>query len=323
MARIDLGAAVERIPIGEVGKSGASVERVLMPDGQRLVVKRVAPADDFFMQLIGADSSHELRLWSAGILDQLPHPAAHAVVDGWREDGVDVLVMNDLGSAVLTWEDRLTRAQCRRILTAISGVHRRFHDNAPADLTPLDRHLAVFAPDQMAAPASQGNPLALACVRGWDIFADRVEPRVADAVMGLLTEPEPLVAALERRTSTLVHGDLATVNLALEADRVVLVDWAMPARAPAALDVSRFIAGCASVVDASREAMLADYREVAGATYDDDAMRLALLSGLVWLGWNKAFDAVDNPDPVIREREQADLDWWVGQARIALESEVW
>jgi hypothetical protein len=40
----------------------------------------------------------------------------------------------------------------------------------------------------------------------------------------------------------------------------------------------------------------------------------------MWLGWNKALDAVEHPDPLIRARERADLDWWVGRARACLET---
>jgi hypothetical protein len=47
-------------------------------------------------------------------------------------------------------------------------------------------------------------------------------------------------------------------------------------------------------------------------------MRLALLAALVWLGWNKALDAAEHPDPAKRERERADLDWWVAQGRRTL-----
>jgi hypothetical protein len=42
----------------------------------------------------------------------------------------------------------------------------------------------------------------------------------------------------------------------------------------------------------------------------------------MWLGWNKALDAVEHPDPQIRARERADLDWWVDRARDALETGV-
>jgi len=46
---------------------------------------------------------------------------------------------------------------------------------------------------------------------------------------------------------------------------------------------------------------------------------LALLAGLMWLGWNKALDAAEHPDPAKRERERRDLEWWVRKARTALE----
>jgi hypothetical protein len=94
----------------------------------------------------------------------------------------------------------------------------------------------------------------------------------------------------------------------------------MPTVAPGAVDVARFVAGCSSVVAMGREALLASYRREAGPAYDATALRLALLSGLVWLGWNKALDVMEHPDPAIRVRERADLDWWVREARTTLES---
>jgi aminoglycoside phosphotransferase (APT) family kinase protein len=117
----------------------------------------------------------------------------------------------------------------------------------------------------------------------------------------------------------MTHGDLATVNMAIEGDTLALIDWAMPTGAPGALDVARFVAGCASVCDLGREELVAAYRRHAGPAYDDNSMALSLLSALLWLGWNKALDAVEHPDPRVRARERADLDWWVARARTALE----
>ena len=37
-------------------------------------------------------------------------------------------------------------------------------------------------------------------------------------------------------------------------------------------------------------------------------------------GWNKALDAIEHPDPVVRARESADLEWWVRGVRQALET---
>ncbi|MGH3507142.1 MAG: hypothetical protein ACRDO2_08070 [Nocardioidaceae bacterium] len=314
-----LDAAVERVAIGEVGKSGASIERVRMPDGRRLVVKRVSPDSDLFMRVLGRRTYPELDLWQRGILDEIPLPATHSVVDGWVDGDLTVLVMRDLGDRVLTWDDRLSRPDCQRVLGAAATVHRTFEGRAPWGLTPLGDLLSLFAP-QRVAPQAEGSELARTCLYGWELFAERVEQRVSEPVLALLAEPTPLVAALERCPCTLIHGDLATVNVALETNRVTLLDWAMPARAPGAVDVARFIAGCSSVVDASREEILADYRDAAGPSYDGNAMRLAMLSGLVWLGWNKAFDAAEHPDPALRLREQADLDWWVREADLTLRS---
>ena len=68
------------------------------------------------------------------------------------------------------------------------------------------------------------------------------------------------------------------------------------------------------------DGLLALQREVAGAAYDDDAMRLGLLAGLSWLGGTKALDIVEHPDPAVRERERAALPWWLRQAELALET---
>ncbi len=136
----------------------------------------------------------------------------------------------------------------------------------------------------------------------------------------LLADSLKLENALAEGPLTLVHGDLATVNMALEEDDLVLLDWAMPTVAPGALDIARFLAGCSSVVEPSREEVIAAYAHAAGPAYDERSMRLALLAALVWLGWNKALDAAEHPDLAIRERERNDLDWWVRQARLTLES---
>jgi hypothetical protein len=76
------------------------------------------------------------------------------------------------------------------------------------------------------------------------------------------------------------------------------------------------------VVELGREEILAAYRDAAGPAYDARSERLSLLAGTLWLGWNKALDAAEHPDPEIRVRERADLDWWVRQSRTALEEGV-
>ncbi len=110
--------------------------------------------------------------------------------------------------------------------------------------------------------------------------------------------------------------------MAFEADRpgcLTLIDWGVAAAGPAELDIGRLLAGCAHLFGAAgHDDLVALHREAAGAAYDDAALRLGLLAGIVWLGWNKALDIVEHPDPAVRERERAALPWWLHQAELAL-----
>ena len=110
--------------------------------------------------------------------------------------------------------------------------------------------------------------------------------------------------------------------MAFEGDRLILIDWAMAGCGPGAVDVARFVAGCSQVLDASREEILAEYAACMGPSHDETAMRLAMLAGLVWLGWNKALDAALHDDPDKRERERDDLAWWVSQARTTFRADL-
>jgi hypothetical protein len=313
--------AVESVVIsGHEGKSGAGLERVRLADGRVLVVKRIDLESDFTLAASGGAPGCEYLLWRSGAFDRLPDGVSHALVDAWLEDGTTVLVMRDLTDTVLTWSRRLSPAEGEWVMGRVADLHRAFLGDVPDAVVPLDRVLTLFAPDVIRPLAEEGVELLKLAMRGWELFADLVPADVVDPVFALLEDVGPLERAMATGPVTMTHGDLATVNMAFDGDTLVLIDWALPTAAPGVLDVARFLAGCASVVDLSREQLLEAYRRAAGPAYDERSTRLALLSGLMWLGWNKALDAAEHPDPLIRERERADLDWWVGRARTTLET---
>ena len=304
------------------GMSGAGLERVRLADGRRFVVKRASPRSDITLRLVGGSVSAEYLLWRAGALDRLPAGVGHAVVGGWVEDDVTVIVMRDLGNAVLTWDDRLDADQTRRVMDRVARLHRAFLGDPPPDLAPLESVLNPFAPHRMAVLADEGIELAQLVLQGWELFQEQVDDDVVAPVMELLADVGPLADTLRRGPVTLLHADCATVNMALEGDDLVLLDWTLATAGPGALDVARFIAGCSSVVGLSREEMLATYERAAGPAYDASSMQAAMVAGLMWLGWNKALDVAGHPDAATREREAADLDWWVARARTALDEGV-
>ena len=228
-----LDRAVERAPLdGHDGRSGALLERVLLDDGTRLVVKRTSPAVDLVMRRTGAAVSREYRLWQSGVLGRLPLGVGHALVDAWVDGEETVLVMRDLGAAVVGWDRRLSRDEARRLLGAVTSLHRAFRGGSPALLCPLVDRISVFRPDRMAQEADVGNPLAVAVRRGWERFAEIVPPEVAAEVMAMLARPERLAGPLSRRPCTLIHGDLWLVNVAFEPAQVTLLDWDLATWAP-------------------------------------------------------------------------------------------
>ena len=315
-----LDRTVHRLPlVGHDGRSGARLERIVLDDGTRLVVKRTSPAVDLVMRLNRAAVSREYELWRAGILDQLPAGVGHAVVGAWVDGDDTVLAMRDLGDAVVGWGHRLSRQSWRHILRGATAVHRAFQGAAVGGLCPLVDRVSLFAPWRMAPERDAGNPMAAAVLRGWERFAEVVTADVAEAVFGVLERPDRLSAALSERAATFIHGDLWLVNVALEADQVTLLDWDLATWAPAALEFALFLNGNSSQIDARRDELVDDFRSVWGDEHDEVALRLALFAGLADLGWNKALDAVEHDDGTVRSRERADLDWWVAQARRTLE----
>ena len=142
---------------------------------------------------------------------------------------------------------------------------------------------------------------------------------VAEPVLAILERPEPFAAALSAYPSTLIQGDLKLGNLGILGGRVVMLDWGTQTGwAPPAVEAALHLAINWSRIDATREQVLDDFRAAEGKRHHEDALRLALLGGLVQLGWDKALHASGHPDPAVRAREAADLAWWTDRAREAL-----
>ena len=240
-----LGRVVERVALdGHDGRSGAHLERVRLDDGRRLVVKTTSPDTDLAMVATGDNSGRELALWEAGVLDRLPPPVGHCIVAARRDgDGRIVTVMDDLGEAVGRWDRPLGRPTCRRVFQAVAAMHRHFLGAPPAGLCPLERYLVVLSPGVIAAVAPATHPLRAAVLRGWERFAEVVPDEIAAEVAAVHGDAALLAAVLRQEGTTLAHGDLWPVNLALPPRApVVLLDWGMSVDGPGVMDLAAFLA---------------------------------------------------------------------------------
>ncbi len=306
----------EREPFaGEWGRTGAKFERGVLADGTPVVIKHIRPKDWLIAATGGRSYMYEV--WQAGLFDRVPAQLDHAMIameehgDGW------IAVMRDMSDSMLAEGCVLTRDQSRRLITAADALHAEFWgESVPA--LPLYEHYAAMTPKRTAVAID--TPVPQLQRQGWALFGEVAPPDVNEVMHRLLDEPAPLVREMENYPTTLIHGDYRLHNLGLNDDHVVAIDWEVVGEAPPAVEFAWYLIISASRIDASREQVIDDYREIAGDRFDARAWDLACIGALMWLGWNKAIDIVENPDPAIRTQERADLDWWVARVRESLET---
>jgi hypothetical protein len=280
-------------------------------------VKTASPANDVTLAATGGIDRERL-LWESGALDRLGAGLAHPILEVTRHGDETVTVMRDVGASIPGWTRTLSSAECEPIMRALATLHATFLGDVPDAACPLATRIGLLAPGAIARVTGPDNSLAGAIATGWERFFDLVGGDVGAAVAAIHADATVLAFPLARSEMTLTHADLWLVNLALEPDKVVLLDWAIATEAPGVLDLAVFLTGTAAHVEPTREELIDMYR-AADPSVGDDTLALALLFGLCDMGWNKALDAADHADPTMRERERIDLEWWVAHAADALE----
>jgi hypothetical protein len=316
-----LAGAIRREPLAAGdGRSGSLLERVTLAGGEVVVVKHARAASDWIMRATHDDSGRVATLWSSGLLRRVPAVIEHAILAVERDGDGWVVVMRDVSAALLPDAARLSRAGSRRVLEAAAALHAAFRDQPPVALCPLADRYGFLSPATARREAAGPDQVPKLIARGWERLPELLPADVAEAVLAVAERPEPFAAALARFPATLVHGDLKLGNVGFLDGRVVLLDWGTQTGwAPPAVEAVWYLAVNASRIDATREQVLDDVRAAEGGRHDEDALRLALLGGLVQLGWDKALHATEHPDPAVRAWERADLEWWTARARDALE----
>ena len=309
------GAVRREVLESHDGRSGARIERVVLDDGRRLLVKRSRVAEDVTVALTGG-VQREHALWRSGAFDRLPAGVGHAIIDAYDEGDTAVTVMRDLGDSVPGWSRILAPRELDRILDAMAAVHVAYAGRVPSPAASLEQRVGLLSVERLGSLA-ESEPLGRHVARGWTLFAEQVDAEIAERVAALLADPTPIIAALRQAPQTLIHADLWLVNLALTPGEVVLLDWALATEGPAALDLALFLTGSIAHIAASPEDVIAAFRTRSPET-DDRTLALALLAGLVDGGWNKALDAAEHLDATVRARQAAELAWWVDRGRAGL-----
>jgi phosphotransferase family enzyme len=309
-----LNEIVRREPLTHAGQSGNSLERIVLADGRRLIVKRLS-GDDWVAR-VTHDSGREASLWTEGVLARMPGEIDHAVLAAGREGTGTWLLMRDVSDELLPPDRRLTREESRRLLATFAAMHLRFAGERIDGACSLEDRIMIAAPATVAGEIDGVDYLPKMLAVGWEVFVEAVPEDVATAVLGAVEDPEPLARELARCARTLLHNDLRGANLGLLSDRTIVLDWGMAGTGPCELDFAWYLFVNGWRIDATREQLVDDFRSVTADLHDPRALELAWLGQLCWHAPLLAHELVEASDEK-RERARDELDWWVARVQEA------
>jgi hypothetical protein len=307
-----LAGATSREPFAHSdSKSGVPMERVVI-GGERFVVKHVRIDNDWIMRASGDLGCRPLLVWRSGILERVPVSIDDCFAGIAPEDRGAAILMRDVGPwLVPEGNEPISVEQHRRFLDHMAEFHAAFWGwEDTIGLVPLSDRYAWFTAEVTACEEALGSGAAVPRIaaEGWRRLP-AASPRLAEIVLPLLRDHDPLVAALTATPQTFVQGDWKMGNLGSHPDgRTILIDWAVPGRAPPCVEIAWYIALNRRRLPQTKEQTIAAYRGalerlgIETASWWDTQIALALLGAVVQFGWEKAYDEPD------------ELAWWEERA---------
>jgi hypothetical protein len=307
-----LAGATTREPFAHSdGKSGVPMERVVI-DGEPFVLKIVSIDNDWIMRATGDLGCRPLLVWQSGLLARVPATIDHCFAGIASQRRGAAILMRDVRPRLVPEGDgRIPLEQHLRFLDHMAGLHAAFWEwEDTIGLVPLSGRYAFFTAEVTACEEALGSGAQVPQIaaEGWRRLP-LVSPRLADIVLPLLRDADPLVSALEATPQTFVHGDWKMGNLGSHSDgRTILLDWAVPGRAPACVELAWYVTLNRRRLPHSKEETINAYRAalerhgVDTAPWWDLQVALALLGAAVQFGWEKSYD------------EPAEIEWWEERA---------
>ena len=237
----------------------------------------------------------------------MPGAIDHAVLAAERDGDAWWVLMRDVSGSLLPDGRRLSREEHGRILRAANLMWEEFWDEQVPHLCSLHDCFQLFSPAIGEAERDGLDLLPKQYAVFWEAFAEAVDGDVAEAVLALVDDPAPLVAALDARGTTLIHADIRDEQIGLDGDRLVLLDWGRASQGHPVVDFFWSICHNAWRIDASHDELVEDFRRARGEHDDPRAVELGVIAGLVMYGWVFGHSAAYHPDPAERDWARREL----------------
>ena len=301
------------------GWSGASLMRLRDADGRAFVLKRDSLERDWIARAT-RDRPVLREAWFAAEGPALPWPVRNPAL-GAAATGVAgevAILMPDLSEVLFDWDAPLSVAHLDTVLAGLVRMHTGDVPATTAEVwTPWRERLTLISRPSLERPGPARDAVAERLLPGWDAWDRRATPAARDAIDSIARDVDPLLAALRRERSSLLHGDLKLANVGIAPDgRIDLVDWQMVMLAPVAVELGWLLVANVNALPLPPEDILGRYWRLRGEDpgRQDD---LAILVGLLLRGWRKGLDAEAGITLASGVAAADDLAWWCERAAAA------
>jgi hypothetical protein len=212
---------------GHSGLAGGQLSYVETNAG-RCVLKQMSTSTDWLMYSTDDHKCRAVRLWQYGLLDQLCRHFDHKIVAASRDGDGWAMLMEDLTGNVFQWDKPFPPKLLPVFLDALARTHALFWN----DPRLKDPRLGLGDATSYLKPVSRAKkntdttkgviPEWLRV--GWESLKNLIDATTYSQMLAFLENPQPLLDALSRYPSTLLHGDFRSENLGY-SEKPIILDW--------------------------------------------------------------------------------------------------